>query len=232
MKVDSHIVSAINQYVDENKITYEDFAKQFHVSCASMTKWRRVGYGINSKNWDMLFLKIRKFLPEDRIFINDAGKEQYSSVAEKQSAYVFDPKYVPVMVPVFSITDMDNYDDTLESVTQFGVGLKAKTAEYRPKHKDKSSVFAIRISDDSTAPVLPKQTTLFVCAGERPQQSGMVVALPTDGKAMIGYYKRTGDKFEITPFNKDNEKVCGKVKDAKKLVAWIFPVLYYEVVTF
>lgn len=231
MKVDSHIVRAIDKFIADNGMSYEDFARKQGVSCASITKWRKVGNGITAKRWEKLFPLLKKYLPADRIFINDAQREQYSSVAAKQSSYVFEPKYIPLMVPVFSMKQIATYDDMLESVTQFGVRLKAKTAEYRPKHKEKSSVFAVSLTDNALAPVFPAKTTLFVCGGERAENGGLVLALTAGKKAILGTYKRQGDKFAV--ISADGKTAAeGKVADAKKLLTWIFPVLYYEVVTF
>lgn len=232
MKVDSHIVRAIDKFIAEQGISYEDFARNQGVSCAAITKWRKVGNGITSARWEKLFPLLKKYLPHDRIFIDDAQREQYSSAAAHQSSYVFEPKYIPLMVPVFSMEQIATYDDTLESVTQLGVRLKVKKAEYRPKHKEKSSVFAVALKNNSLAPVFPAKTTLFVCAGERPVDGGLALALPVGGKAILGTYTRQGDTFSVVSADGHGAAVEGKVADAKKLITWIFPVLYYEVVTF
>lgn len=234
MKVDSHIAHAIDLFIAENKISAEEFSRQLGVSNASITKWRKVGNGITQIRWDALFPLLRKYLPKDRFYIDDAGKEQYSSAAAKQSAYFFEPKYIPQMVPTFSLEQIATYDDTLESVTQFGERLKVPMSEYRPKHKDKSSIFAILLDNDALAPVFPKRTTLFVCAGERPVFGGQIVILPAGAKQpVIGQYIRKGAEFSVIPADgKPQHAVSGKVADAKKLITWVFPVLYYEVVTF
>ncbi len=232
MKVDSNIVRAIEQFMTDGKLSCEDFARNAGVSNAAVTKWRKVGSGITTVRWKIVFPLLRKYLPKERIYIDDAGHEQYSSAAAKQSAYFFEPKYIPLMVPEFSLEQMSEYDDTLESITQLGSRFKAKLAEYRPKHKNKSSVFAIRLFDDKLAPVLPKYTTLFVCAGERPSSGGMAVTLPIKGKPFVGTYNRKGNKFEIVPICGTQKKVSGKVQDAKNIITWTYPVLYYEVVTF
>lgn len=231
MKIDSHIVRAIDKFITENGISYEEFARQQKVSCAAITKWRKVGNGITPARWERLFPLLKKYLPQDRIFIDDAQKEQYSSAAAHQSSYVFEPKYMPLMVPVFSMKQIAAYDDTLESVTQLGVRLKAKKAEYRPKHKEKSSVFAVSLTDNALAPVFPVKTTLFVCAGERPVDGGLALTLPVGDGAILGTYKRQGDTFSVIAPD-GTPAIEGKVADAKKLLTWIFPVLYYEVVTF
>ena len=234
MKVDSHISHAIDLLIAEKKISFEELSKRLGVSNASITKWRKVGNGITTLRWNTLFPLIKKYLPKDRIYIDDAGKEQYSSASAKQSSYFFEPKYIPVMVPTFTLEQIASYDDTLESITQLGEKLKVTMSEYRPKHADKSSIFAIKLDDDRHAPVLPKKTTLFACAGERPYSGCLSIVLPYEKTTpVIGKYIRTGDSFSVSATGSDQKhNITGKVADAKKLIAWIFPILYYEVVTF
>lgn len=234
MKVDSHIVNAINSLIADQKISFEELANRLGVSGATITKWRKVGNGITRMRWSELFPMIRKYLPKDRLYIDDAGKEQYSSAAAKQSSYFFEPKYVPLMVPSFSLSQIAAYDDTLESVTQLGERLRVPMSEYRPKHKEKSSIFAIHLDDDLLAPVFPKRTTMFVCGGERPVSGGQVVVLAAGAKQpIIGTYLRKETEFSVIPADGNpKHAISGKVTDAKKLITWIFPVLYYEVVTF
>ena len=232
MRIDSHIVRAIDQMVKDRKISFEDFAREQGCSPAAITKWRKVGNGITSARWEKLFPLIKKYLPKDRIYIDDAQRERYSSATEHQSSYVFEPKYVPLMVPVFTLEQIAGYDDTLESVTQYGIELKARLAEYRPKHKEKSSVFAVSLTDNALAPVLPDKTTMFVCAGERPENGGLIVALlKGSDKPLVGRYARIADRFAVKSLNGEI-LADGIVADAKNTLTWIFPVLYYEVVTF
>lgn len=233
MKVDTGIVKAIDTYLEKNSIGYRDFADSLGISPAAITKWRKVGNGITPARWKTLFPLIRPYLPEDRIYLDDLGHEQYSSNSTHQSDYVFEPKFIPIMVPAFHIADLEKYDDTLDSVTQFGVKLKAPLMEYRPKHKDKSNVFALVLNDDQFGPVLPKNTRLFVCANERPVNGSLVVVMPHGQRPMIGTYSRTGDSYAISEITGNRSKhIAGKTRDARNAILWVFPVLYYEVVTF
>ena len=232
MKIDSHIKNAIDQYVIDNHLSYDRMSELLKVSPATLTKWRRVGNGITKERWSSLLPLIKEYLPQDRFYIDDAGDEQYSSAASKASSYFFEPKYVPVMVPVFFIEQLKEYDNTIDSITQFGESLEANVAEYRPKHKGMSSVFAILTQDDSLAPVLPRNTKMFVSASEKPNAHNLVIALTCYGDVIVGSYNRNGDDFVITPFDRQFRQICGNIKDARKYVKWIFPVLYYEVVTF
>lgn len=235
MKVDSNIVSAIETYLSENHVGYLAFSQRLGVSPAAITKWRKVGSGITQTRWKELFPLIRKYLPKDRIYLDDAGKEQYSSNSAKQSAYFFEPKYIPMMVPAVTLEQLSEYSDVLESVTQFGARVKAPMLEYRPKHANKSGVLAVKINTNDMAPILPKGTTLFVCTGERPSDAGLVVAMPVGGKPIIGRYTRDGERFsiqEIGTQKPSGKGISGKIKDARSTITWAFPVLYYEVITF
>lgn len=231
MRVDSNISNAIESYLAENKIGYADLAQKLGVTGATITKWRKVGSGVTARRWQMLFPLIRPYLPNDRIYIDDSGNEQYSSNTAHQSSYVFEPKYVPLMVPTFTLRELTGYDNLLESVTQFGVRLKAEFSEYRPKHAGKSGIMGIVLDDDALAPVLPKQARLFACAGEHPVNGGLVVAKQANGEAFVGHYHRTGNEFSITSVQGEI-LISGPIQDARIFIAWVFPVLYYEVVTF
>ncbi|MDD3165299.1 MAG: hypothetical protein PHS97_05530 [Oscillospiraceae bacterium] len=231
MRIDSNIVSAIEAYLSENRIGYVEFSEGMGVSAAAITKWRKVGNGITKSRWEQIFPLIKKYLPTDRIYIDDAGHEQYSSATAKQSSYFFEPKYIPIKVPTFSLKQLEEYDDTLESVAQLGNRLKTQSSEYRPKHPEKSGVFAVVMADNDCDPVLPKGAKLFVCAGERPITGGMVVAKPINGMPFVGKYNKSGNVFSISKLaGEDN--IGGETKDARNIISWVFPVLYYEVTTF
>ena len=232
MKVDSEISRAIDRYLHDNKLTYDDFSRQMQVSPACITKWKKIGSGITERKWENLFPMLKKYLPADRIFINDAGKEQYSSATQHQSAYVFEPKYIPLLVPTFRLDQLADFDDTLESIIQFGERTKVKLSEYRPKHAGMSGIFSVEIAGSALAPIIPDKTKLFACTGEHPHKGSLVVANAIGGKPVVGVYQTSSTKFSIFDIKKGNTMISGKIKDARNIVTWIFPVLYYEVVTF
>lgn len=232
MKVDSEISRAIDRYLHENELTYEEFSKRMGVSPACITKWRRVGNGITPIKWESLFPMIKQYLPESRIFIDDSGREQYSSATEHQSSYVFEPKYLPQMVPTFQLDRLKNFDNTLESIIQFSEKNSSKLSEYRPKHPNVSGVFSVDINDNSLAPVIPAKTRLFACTSERPQNGGLVIANPASADVIVGRYSRKGSRFYIHSLYGNIVLISGEITDARSLISWIFPVLYYEVTTF
>jgi len=234
MRIDSNIIMALDAFAKQHKLTKKQLAEHFGVSGATMTKWHRVGAGITNLRWNsQVFDALKPYLPKERIYVDDAGVERYSSQIQKQSKYFFEAKYVPVKVPVFTLDSISGYDDTLESIAQYAIGVSTEMLEYRPKGPQlTSSVFALRIENASAWTFPPaKMVIAFVSAGERPLDVGLVICRPVNGKAFMGEYKRDGANFTITDIA-TAKSITGAVAQAKQLISWIYPVLYMEVVTF
>jgi hypothetical protein len=232
VKVDSHIVAAIKSYLHDNDMQAQDFAARLGVTPAAITKWCRVGSGITDQKFDALFSKIKKYLPKDRIYIDDAGSERYSSATASASQYIFEPKYVPASVPVIPLEQMAVFDNMLESTEQFARRINAESVEYRAKHSGKTGIMAVKINSDIYSPVLPSSATLFVSTAETPKQSSLCVVKTTSGDVFVGVYSSKDDKFSFTDVWNRKEIMSGNIQKARALIQWIFPVLYYEVVTF
>ena len=234
MRIDTNIVVALDSFAKANKLTKKGLADYFAVSGATVTKWHKVGSGITGYRWDNdLFPKLKPYLPQERIYIDDAGIERYSSTTEKQSKYFFEPKYIPIRVPLFTLETISGYDDTLDSITQYAQGITSEMVEYRPKSKQRaSSVFAIRLSGSNVLVNFPATvTTAYVSAGDRPLDCGLVVCRPVNGTAFVAVYRRDGSNFTISEIG-GTQKITGSVAQAKQLIGWIYPVLYTESVTF
>ena len=233
MRIDTNIVLAIDEFAKANKLSKQKLAERLGVSGATITKWHRVGSGIVNSRWNnQLFPLLKAYLPKERIYIDDAGVERYSSTTAKQSNYFFEPKYVPVKVPIFTLDMISDYDDTLDSITQYAQNNGADSVEFRPKSSQRvSSVFAVSIQDTRLSNFPFKTMTLFVSSGDRPQDSGLVLVRPIKGKAFVGEYKRDLQNFSITEIG-GTQSVSGEIAQAKQLISWVFPVLYTEAVTF
>ena len=233
MKIDSFIVNAIKKYMFDRQITAAQFAAEIGISPACAVKWRRVGNGITYQKWDVLFPKIKKYLPKDRIYLDDSGKERYMSSTEHVSNYVFEPKYVPSMVPFISLKHIVRFDNTLGSVMQFGQLMGADMVEYRPKHSNKTGIMAIRIDNRLYDPVLPYGAVLFVCTGDEALTEGcLAIAKDIHDEIFIGRYCKRRDQFAVTDLMSEKPLIIGETESPRKFIDWIFPVLYYEVVTF
>ena len=232
VRVDSNIVNAINEYLASVQGDYQDVARNVGVSPAAITKWRKVGNGITDSKWKKLFPIIRPFLPKDRIYIDDTGCEQYSSTIANTPAYTFEPKYIPTMVPNVSFNSLCDFDNMLESMLQFGKRIGAKEVEYRPKHSDVTGIWATAIPDKRYAPVLPEDAMLYICTSEAPQTNRLVIIKTHDNKVIVARYQLLNGKFALLDIVTNKPIICEKIADARKIIQWIFPVLYYEVVTF
>lgn len=232
VRIDSNIVTAIKDYVSSKKMELQQFAAEMNISGACVTKWMRVGNGITEQKWDVLFPKIKNFLPEDRIYIDDSGNERYLSATESLSDYIFHPKYVPTMVHLVPLKKLVDFDNLIQSVSQFGVDIGAETVEFRHKHAEKSRIIAVQVDSDQYEPVLPVGATLYVCTSEAPKNNGIVIVKDSDGKVNIARYVKEGRQFSLNDVSNGKSFAICDITQARKFIQWIFPVLYYEVVTF
>lgn len=233
MKIDSYIVNAQKKYMQERQITASEFSAELKISPACAVKWSKVGNGITDQKWEELFPKIKEYLPKDRIYIDDSGKERYMSATEHVSEYVFEPKYVPAMVPLVSLKYLSGFDNVIDSVAQFGWKIGADMVEYRPRHPNKSGIMAVKIDNNLYDPVLPRDSILFVCTGGETISPGcLCFAKDVNGEIFIGRYCKRRDQFSVTDLMSEKPLVIGETDAPRKAINWIFPVLYYEVVTF
>lgn len=232
MKIDSHIATGVERYILDQDITAKEFSRRMNVSEATVIKWRKPGNGVSEPRWNELFKLIRPYLPEDRIYLDDAGQEQYSSLVKGASVKFFEPKFVPQMAPAITEKELLNYECMLESIEQFAIRCNVPRVEYRPRHKDKGGVFALLIESALHEPVFPAGARLFVTSEDaKPANDNTVVCRFRDkNKICIGRYQANDGEFTITPYSKE-KPVSGKIAEAKKLIDWVFPVMFYEVVT-
>ena len=232
VRIDSNIVNAINEYLASVQGEYQELARNVGASPASLTKWRKIGNGITEPKWKKLFPYIKPFLPQERIYIDDTGCEQYSSTIASTPAYSFEPKYIPTMIPNVPFENLAGYDNMLESIIQFGKRINASEIEYRPKHSDVTGIWATSIPDKRYTPVLPEDAVLYACTSETPRSNRMVIAKTHDNNVFVARYQLMNGKFALLNVITEKPILCEKIEDARKIIQWIFPVLYYEVVTF
>lgn len=232
VRVDTNIVNAIDEYLASVQCDYQDLARKIGVAPASITKWRKVGNGITEAKWKCLFPIIKPFLPSERIYIDDSGSEQYSSTIGGTPAYTFEPKYIPTMIPNIEIDALAEYDNMLESIVQFGERINAEEIEYRPKHSNVAGVFAVTLTGKQCEPVLPKGAVLYACTSETTRSNVISLVKTNDNKVFVARYQLMNGKFALLNVTNNKPIICEKIIDARKIIQWIFPVLYYEVVTF
>ena len=236
IKVDSYISEAIDRLIEDQGITLTTLAEKTGVSSASITKWRRVGSGITSQKWQRLFALIQKYLPPERIYINDAGQPQYSSAVQRVSGYFFEPKFIPQSVPLLALDKLRDINPKIETASQLGTRLQLPTAEYRPKHPNISDVIAIEITDNFLAPVLPAGAVLFVTPNVIPKTECLVVAMGrgNDKSPVVGIFYRSPDRVVMIEsiVLGGGALLHANEQDVDSVFAWILPVLHYEVIAY
>ncbi|MEI8245581.1 MAG: S24 family peptidase [Lentisphaerota bacterium] len=233
MKVDSNIIAAINDYLSANEMPASDLAQKMNVKPPAIIKWRKIGCGITPPRWQKLFPLIKQYLPKDRIFINDAGKEEYqdtlAGVPDKYTA----PRYIPAMIPIISIEDAGQYDSLVESFDSYAKSKSKESAEFHAKKELPKGMFAIRLKDDSWMPSIPKNALVFVAGDEFPADGDMVM-VKTKAKhnnTILAIFK-TGKAITLKPIA-NSLKITDEIKfeksEARKFIEWIGPVVCYEV---
>lgn len=229
MRVDDNISMAIDKYIRENRTTAKDLCKKLDISEPAFVKWRRPGKGILPRNWIVLFPLIKKYLPKERIFIDENGNEQYSSTLEGTGCNsYFQPKYIPQLVPCVSTEQLLNFPNMVQTIEQYACGLGIERIEYRPRTQGcGAGVFAFDV--DVENPFVPNGALLFSSTEVRPKNGSLVICLDTNNELRFGKYQIVADKYSI---DFSTERVVGLVTKIHEKIKWIFPVLYYEVVTF
>lgn len=232
MKVDSNIVSAINDYLSDTKQAASDLAKKLGVTDPTIIKWRKVGNGITAPRWQKLFKLIKQYLPKDRIFINDAGKEDYQNTLEGVPD-MYTNKYIPAMIPVITMQHAVEYDSLVESFDKYAKSKSAELAEFHAKKELPKGMFAVRMQDESWMPSIPKSAIIFIAGDEFPTDGDMIMVKTQKQKTMFAIFKTDGKSaITITPIAnskgiKDSLKF--NKSEARQHIEWICPVVCYEV---
>ena len=96
-----------------------------------------------------------------------------------------------------------------------------------PNKEFGAGVFAFNV--DVKNPFIPNGALLFSSTEVRPRHGSLVICLDKNDNIRIGQYQIIADKYSI---DFSTERVGGLVTKIHEKIKWIFPVLYYEVVTF
>lgn len=230
MRVDANIATAITNYLTENNLSAAELCKKLGVSEPAFVKWRRPGKGITQRYWTQLFPLIKPFMPPERIYVDGTGNEQYSSMLDGTGGNpYFQPKFILQMVPVFTANDLAEYPYIIKNIEQFAIDKNAPRIEYRPRAKNcGSGVFAVNY--DMESGVLPKGALLFASSELRPKNGSLIVFLDNSGAVQFGKYVQNDDEYTII-VNRGTT-IKGALNKISEKISWMFPILYYEVVTF
>lgn len=223
MRVDQHIIHAIDQYLSANRITQKEFARRLGVSEATIVKWRRQGNGISGPRWRAIYPIIKRYLPPSRIYITNAGEEEYSSLNDDKG---FDPKTLPSRIPILNTEKLKKYNPIV-SIEQFAQTEKLDRVDYRPKVAGVGGMFCYDLEFASNG--VPTGARLFISSEVKPKNGSLVLAVAANGVVTLGTYSATGTVFELVV---DGKKMPGKLDDIRRLFTGFFPVISYEVICF
>ena len=225
MRIDINIANAIERLLQDRHITARAFADEMEVSESTLVKWRRPGNGMTGRRWQALFPVIKKYLPQERIFVAQNGEEHYSSLNETASAgsQYFEPKYIPQMVPIFGQEDLTAYLPMVENVEQYAYDHNLPRTEYRPRLAGCGGVFAYDLPQPCAG--MPTGARLYISSEAKPKNGCMAIAVDTSGKVAIGPYSSGDGIFNVAG-------ITGRLAQASIMLTLLCPVIMYEVITY
>jgi hypothetical protein len=232
MKVDSNIASAINKYISDSGKPAKDFAAKLGISEAALIKWRKKGNGITEPKWQILFSYIKKYLPADSIYVDDAGKEQYASTLDDIPEKYLDPKYIPAMLPVINLETASQYPGMLDAFDKFAKNMSNEKVEFHAKKAIPGGMLAIKMDTKDWLPSLPENATVFIAGKDYPQDGDMVFLKTVDEQVIFAIYNDKGKSIVLNTIpNSQNLKAKLEFKktQARQTLLWIYPVVSYEV---
>ncbi len=225
MRIDINISNAIDRLLLDRHITAAAFAKELGISEAALVKWRRPGNGITGRMWQALYPKIKKYLPQERIFIAQNGEEHYSSLNEtcKSGNPYYEPKFIPQLVPIFTESDLLAYLPLVQSVEQYARLHNLQRTEYRPRIAGCGGMFCYELPQPCAG--MPSGARLFISSEAKPKNGCMALAIDNGGKIHVGLYTADNSMFNIGG-------VTGRLAQASTIVTMLCPVIMYEVITY
>ena len=222
MKVDQHIVRALNQYLAANHTTQKELSKQLNISESTMVQWQKVGRGINFANWEKLYPLIKRYLPKDRIYVSGTGDEEYSSMADaKKQGF-----YVPIAVPIMKPLNLLRYN-AIVAIEQFARSENLSRTEYNPKIAGIGGIFAYEL--DKPGLGIPVGARIFASSEAKPRNNSIVLCTTVSGEIVLGVFHTTGDTFEL---DMGDRKFSGNLVEIWRKFSGIFPVISYEVICY
>lgn len=223
MRVDQHIITAIDQYLQANRLTQKEFARRLGVCEATVVKWHRAGNGVSNVHWRIIYPLIKRYLPQNRIFITNAGEEEYSSLTGEHE---IDPKYQPSFVPLLNTDKLKQYNPIV-GIEQFAQTEHLDRVAYRPKVAGVGGIFRYDLEFASNG--VPAGALLYVSSEAKPKNGSLILAVATNGVVTLGTFSATGTVFELIV---DGKKMSGRLDSIRTLFSGFFPVISYEVICF
>lgn len=228
---DSNIVNAISKYLKANNMNAYELAAKCGVSAASFCKWRRVGSGIRDQQWQVLFPLIKPYLPPCAVFKDDSGNDTYASTTQHVSQYYFNPKYVPIIVPVLNESNIAGFNHGTESPMQYAHRMRiADNMEYHyyTEQMKRQDILCFRLWKDTDGFI---NGTNFFASPSLPQQEDGLCLVYIDERVRPLYVRNELGKLRFTDAA-HNIIFAGSPAELQGRLKWIFPVIYFSLQTY
>ena len=170
---DSHIVEAIDRLLESRKITAQKFAREIHVSPASLVFWRRKGNAISARCWERLFPHIMPFLPPGCVNIGGNGKGYYTQTHPLDNA-----------APCLNEADLLEFRPIVESVASYA-HARARTFKNIEGRANCDGLFFFRTTQSRDC--IPAGSRVL-CSCAQPPANGSLVLCVQAGEIMAGRF--------------------------------------------
>lgn len=227
--IDSHIVNAIKRYVEETKISQKTLAELCGVTPPAVINWRNEGSSIRENVWARLFPLIRSRLSDNLIGVDEDGHEYYMNQKDAKI-----PKCECMFVPMFTEDEIESFVPSLDTPVKYAEAIGAQNVPFVPKTTNRlfSDMFCLCVGKSLSSRMMPEGTRVFASSRMNDFQKSSCSLARIDGKTEIVTHSKDGDETTFRRMSDDSVVVSGTLKQLSEHINWIFPVLYYEVVTY
>ncbi|MBO4620327.1 MAG: hypothetical protein J5654_09490 [Victivallales bacterium] len=172
---DSNIVEAIERLLEARGISAQTFAREIHVSPASLVFWRRKGNAISTRCWERLFPHIMPFLPPGCIRIGGNGKGYYTQTASAPDNEA----------PILTEADLLEFRPVLESVASYA-HARARVFKYIDGRTNCDGLFFFHA--EKARDNIPSGSQVL-CRCSQPPAVGSLVVCAQDGEINVGRFQ-------------------------------------------
>lgn len=223
--VDQVIANAISMWMSQNKLLLKDVASMCDVTPAAVRKWKVVGNKIRENKWEMLFPNIKRFIPAELLSEDETGKEHY--VSREMDAEAMNIQ----AIPLFTMGQLSDLYPNLQSAKKYGFDVNAPTIPFVARiQRVFHDMFAV-IVDRGCDRTIPEGARLYTSTSVNDMTASKIAVVKTnDGRIVIADVEYDNSIMTLTDRRDGKKLVSGKVAEVGRFVAWMFPVISYEVV--
>ena len=95
-----------------------------------------------------------------------------------------------------------------------------------------SDLFCVCAGKSISSKITPKGTRIFASSRMNDFHKSTCSLARIDGKVELVTYSKNGDDVTFSRLSDDSVLAVGTIQKLSEHINWIFPVLYYEVVTY